>query len=143
MKSFKFSFIILLFFLSCDTTSEKKIKDLERENELLKSQINSSRYIDTYRNNNNSSNFKSSYFEMNDKQLLNEFKNFLSDESFSFNSAYSKNKTIYIQSYLTDNVIIRRLQKSNELIFSAVLSRFNKIIFSSPTGDRIIVSNLD
>jgi hypothetical protein len=150
--------ICLFIFSGCDNNKDK-IAKLEKEIESLK--LENSR-LQSYNNYNpppdpplpipdlpddlidQGDNYINTYAQMSDARLVEEFKNYMSDEYFSFDEFLNSGKTIKIITPIVDNVNVRRLQRGNPEIFTEILNRFEKVIFtSSALGNSITVNKLE
>jgi hypothetical protein len=159
MKILNFVFCSLVILCSGCDNNKDKIAKLEKEIESLKQENSRLQSFNNYtppaapplpvtdlpddvidRGNN----YINTYAQMSDARLVEEFKNYMSDEYFSFEEFLNSGKTIKIITLIVDNVKVRRLQRGNPEIFTEILNRFEKIIFtSSAYGNSITLNKLE
>jgi hypothetical protein len=145
----KYSMILFLFLFGCKSASDKKISELEaeilrlkEENLRLSNQISimqqplPSPGIINGANDGNSF----AYALMDNETLLEAFKNYMSDEYFSFKLFKVNQKIIRINCDYASNISIRRLEKTNPNIFNELLSRYEKIVFYDDFGQSISIN---
>ena len=71
------------------------------------------------------------------------FKDYMSDEYFSYESFSRNGKVLRIRIPIVDNISIRRIQKKNPDIFTELLNRVDKIIFFDQFGASMNIKKLE
>lgn len=143
----KFSFLLFILFLGCNTKSEEKIREqqteierLKDENRRLSIQKNSYQSENYNQYNNPKQSNESSYSLLDEKSLIEEFKNYMADQYFIVKSFRNNNKTIRVRGNIVTNIDVRQLQRNNPSIFNELLIRYEKIIFYDDFGSSITVN---
>ena len=147
-KIFYFVFLLIIIVTGCENKKdteriaqlESENKSLESKNAYLKSQQTS--VEPTYHfNNSESNNNTHSYSSISDDSLLEEFKNYMSDNNFQFDSFNKNNKGIFINATIADNVSVRRLERGNPALFDALLERFKLIKYTNIFGTSVTLKH--
>lgn len=136
--------IYFSFFLVCSCNNNKEKVSTESTKTYPDNSWQSSNNTNSYNSSSGNSYYnertKTNYYSLDDESLIEEFKNYLSDEFLHFSSFKINNKVITITSSAVDNVSVRRLEKNNPDLFNTVLSRYNKIIFYDDLlGDKVVL----
>ncbi len=141
--------IFLVLFLSSCQNNQEKINQLENEITSLKAENNSLRlkgssYPISSANNYGQSDSKvAGYYMYSDERLMEEFKDYMSDEFFSYTSFNKKGKALKIGIPYVSNISIRSIQKSNPEIFTEILKRVDKIVFFDPFGASMTIKKMN
>lgn len=159
MKILNFVFYSLVILCSGCDNNKDKIAKLEKEIESLKLENSRLQSFNNYTPpaapplpipdlpddlTDQGNNYINTYAQMSDARLVEEFKNYLSDEYYSFDEFVKSGNTIKITTHITDNVEVRRLQKKNPEIFAEMINRFDKIVFySSILHNSITINKLE
>ena len=134
--------------LSCQPNQDK-ISQLESEIATLKAENNSLKYNTNTLSAPNTSNYGQAnsqlagYYMYSDARLMQSFKDYMSDQYFSYESFKKSGKTLRIRIPIVSNISIRSIQKNNPDIFKELLNRVDKIVFLDQFGASMTIKKMD
>ena len=141
--------IACLFMFSGCQNNQDKITQLENEIATLKLENSALKYNSNKVNlptsdyyGQNDSKYQG-YYMYSDAKLMEAFKNYMSDEFFSYNSFNRKGKVLRVGIPMVSNVSIRSIQKKNPDIFKELLNRVDKIVFFDDFGASMTIKKMD
>lgn len=140
---------VSLVFFGCDNSSIKIIEQNNKTIDSLKQEISRLNYL--YNSNQqssfidertiNSNGFSNdSYLLMSKNELVEVFKDYMSDHFFEIESFKISGNTIRVQVGIVMNVSVRSLERENPLLFNAILKHYSKIVFWDQFGKSVTLS---
>jgi hypothetical protein len=133
----------------CENSSKNIIEQNNRTIDSLRQEISRLQYLynkdqqSSFADDNSINSYGISnhrYSEMSKNELVEEFKDYMSDNYFEVESFKISGDIIRVQVGIVMNISVRKLERENPSLFNALLSSYSKIVFWDQFGKSVTLT---